>query len=304
MPDWSADGTSLLYVQPATIAAWDQDGAAGPSSPRNDDDHVSGGSLYTVPYLGNGAFGTPALFLASGGENNYYPTYSPDVPTSFVLFDRAPLDTSLGTLTGCSGGSCPNDSFSNPAARLMLVRNVAGSTAIDLENANGAPATAPVPLSNSYPRWTPFVQTYKAQKIMWFTFSSTRDYGLRLLNHKPGMRQCYPADAYETPGAPHNQAFDTQCRQPQLWLSAINLSDAQGNVDPSRVAFWIPYQDITTHNHMAQWTQQTPPPATQIDGGGGCVCSMLGGPCGAANPCGCCTDLVCSGIQQCTAGPH
>jgi len=30
-------------------------------------------------------------------------------------------------------------------------------------------------------------------------------------------------------------------------------------MDPSSVAFWIPYQDIATHNHTAQWTQQSTP---------------------------------------------
>jgi hypothetical protein len=298
MPDWSADGNMIVYVQPLEIPIWDEDAAA----PRRDDDHVFGGSLFTVPYTGNGTFGTPSVFLQSAGENNYYPSYSPDVPMSAVLFNRAPLDPSVATLTGCSGGHCPNDSFANPAARLMLVPNRVGSTPIDLERANGSTLAAPVPLSNSYPRWTPFVQTYRGQKLVWFTFSSTRDYGLRVLNHKAGMYPCYPPDSYELPGAIHGQPFAAGCQQPQLWMAAINLSGAQGGVDPSTPAFWIPYQDSTTHNHMAQWTQQAqlPPPVA------GCTCSMVYGPCGTANGgCGCCPGqgLACGGSQKCFVLP-
>ncbi|HEY4015060.1 MAG TPA: hypothetical protein VGM06_17070, partial [Polyangiaceae bacterium] len=66
MPDWSVDGTTLVYVQPGSVAQYDVGGQFGT---RNDDMHMFGGSLYTVPYNGNGAFGTPTVFLQSNGEN-------------------------------------------------------------------------------------------------------------------------------------------------------------------------------------------------------------------------------------------
>jgi hypothetical protein len=302
MPDWSIDGASVVYVQPSAVAHWDEDAGVA----RDDDDHIFGGSLYTAAYTGNAGFGTPSVLVQSAGENNYYPSYSPDVPMSFVLFDRAPLDTSVNTLTGCSGGFCPNDSFSNPAARLMLMANATGSTPVDLESANGSPLVAPLPASNSYPRWAPFVQMYRGQKLLWVTFSSTRDYGVRVLNHKAGMRQCFPANAYETAGAPSGEAFGPQCQQPQLWMAAINLPGAPGSADPSRVAFRLPYQDVTTHNHTAQWTQG--PNAQKTPDGGACSCSMLNGPCGPANgSCGCCaaTGVACAGSGVCMyVGPH
>ena len=302
MPDWSSDGTSLVYVLPSAVATWAPSLAGLQPGPRTDDDHIFGGSLYTVPYATGGLFGTPSLLLQSGGENNYYPSYSPDMSASLVIFNRAPLDTSVGALTGCSGTAprvtCPNDSFSNPAARLMVMSTSASAPPIDLERANGSALAAPVPLSNSYPRWAPFVQSFKGQTLLWVTFSSTRDYGLRVLNHKAGMYQCYPPDSYELPGASHGQTFAAQCQQPQLWMAAVNLSEAQANGDPSRAAFWVPYQDIAAHNHTAQWTQQPPPRSPPS---GGCTCSMPYGPCGATNACGCCAgqSLVCSGNMQC-----
>jgi hypothetical protein len=252
MPDWSPDGQSLVYVQPA--------GFFNPPSPgapnwRYDDDHIYGGSLYTVPYMGMGLFGMPTVFLQSMGENNYYPSYSPDVPMSFIIFNRVNnMNAGARCITG-GMPACPDDSFSNPAARLMLIKPAPGSAPVDLEKANGSPAAMDAKLSNSYPHWAPFVQTYRGQKLLWFTFSSTRDYGVRVLNHKMRMYQCYPSDSAETPGVAHAQPFDPLCQQPQLWMAPLIWTDAQGNADPSGVAFWIPYQDITTHNHTALWTQ-------------------------------------------------
>jgi hypothetical protein len=293
MPDWSIDGTTVVYVQPAGNYkdAW-----------KKDDAHIYGGSLYTAPYTGNGAFGAPTVFLQSAGENNYYPSYSPDQPMSFIIFNRV---ASMGANATCAGGFCPDDSFSNPAARLMLIQNAPNSTPIDLEKANGSPASAPLPWSNSYPRWAPFIQSYHGNKILWFTFSSTRDYGIRVLNHKTGMYQCYPADAAETPGAAHKAPFAAACQEPQLWMAPLTFTEAQGaSMDPSGVAFWIPYQDITTHNHTAQWTwipNMVPPP-----GAPACSCSKVFGACGAANGgCGCCAgmNLVCTGSGQCIQPP-
>jgi hypothetical protein len=307
MPDWSIDGTSIVYVQPSAVARWSNDVDGG--AVRSDDTHIFGGSLYTVSYLGDAGFGAPAVFLQSNGENNYYPSYSPDQnfaadggrqPPALVLFNRVANDANAGT--SCSGGYCPNDSFSNPAARLMLMANAAGSKPIDLEMANGSPASAPAALSNSYPRWAPFVTTYHGQMLLWLTFSSTRDYGVRLLNHKPDMRPCYPAGTPETPTGTSAGGLAAECQQPQLWMAPVFASKAQGYQDPSGPAFWLPYQDITTHNHGAQWVMlpASPkgPPPPQVNN---CQCSMLGGPCGSANPCGCCVGyaLDCNGNGIC-----
>jgi hypothetical protein len=301
MPDWSVDGTSVVYVRPAAFGSWDQ-------SARNDDNHLFGGTLYAASYAGGAAFGAPAVLVASQGENNYYPSYSPDAPASFVLFDRAPLDTTVATLTGCVGTiprvTCPNDSFANPAARLMLVSNAPGALPIDLENANGSPANIRAPLSNSFPRFAPFVQTYKGKKLLWVTFSSTRDYALRVRNHGDGMYPCYPSDSFEWPGSVHRNIVDALCQHPQLWMAPVLGEATQGSTtDPSGVAIWIPYQDPTTHNHMASWTWK-PPPTESTDGGGAgaCTCSTSGGTCGPRNGgCGCCPGLglVCSGNGLC-----
>lgn len=295
MEDWSADGKSVVFVVPSATATWDVI--------RNDDDHIFGGSIYQMPYMGSGAFGPAAPLFVSGGENNYYPSYSPD--SALIVFNRAPHDTSVSPLNGCKGlgtpqASCPNDSFSNPNARLMLTKVAQGSSPVDLEKANGSPASAPVPLSNSWPKWSPFLQSYKGDQLLWIAFSSTRDYGLRVRNHQPGMFQCYPPDSYEQPGAAHHSAFSPQCQQPQIWMAAIDVTAARGAqksvagaMDPSYPGFWLPFQDITTHNHTPQWTQtvaNNPPP----DAG---ACVQANGNCTQGGTC--CSGLVCQASGTC-----
>jgi hypothetical protein len=288
MPNWSPDGLSLAYVLPTKVASWN-------SGARIDDDHVFGGSLYTMPYSGGGQFGTSRPLVTSAGENNYYPSYSPD--GRFVLFDRAPLDMGVAAVDGCTGTAphriCPNDSFSNPAARVMLLSGAGGAAPVDLERANGSPRGSPSPASNSWPRWAPFLQTYKGRTLAWITFSSTRDYGVRVLNHKSGMTPCYPPDSFEDPGDASSGGLHGSCQQPQIWMAAVDVSRTDG-ADPSFAAFWLPLQDITTHNHTAQWAQGIAP--TQALDAGACIAS--GGECARA-PSTCCGGLSCGASGLC-----
>ena len=304
MPDWSPDGKNVVYVLPNVVASWDQGGGlfGGGGGGRMDDDEMFGGSLWTIPYNGNGAFGTPALFLQSNGENNFYPSYSPD--GTIIAFDRAPASTAVSAIDGCSntnaaGALCPNSSFSNPAARLVVTSASKGGKVIDLTNANGSSTSAPQNLSNSWPRWSPFVQTYESNKLLWIAFSSTRDYGVRVRNHLTGMYQCYPPDSFQNPGGQHHGTFDALCQQPKLWMAAINLSDVAGT-DPSYPAFYLPFQDITTHNHTPQWTQEVVPPPT-LDAGTPCL--STGGNC-LTDPQACCAPLTCNGSGMCQNIPQ
>jgi hypothetical protein len=235
-----------------------------------------------MPYLGGGKFGPATVLVPStGGDNNYYPSYSPD--GAFIVFDRIAHQTTPDIPN--------NDSFSNPKARVFVLPTGQGATPIDCAALNGTGD-----LSNSWPRWSPFVQTYKGSKLLWVTFSSTRDYGLLIRNNVSGNVQCYPPDSAEAPGAEHGTAFPANCKQPQIWMAAINLSSAEVSNpgDPSFPGFWLPFQDISTHNHTAQWTQTVvnmPPPDM-----GACV---QGGQDCTHDPNGCCMGLVCTGNGTC-----
>ncbi len=75
-------------------------------------------------------------------------------------------------------------------------------------------------------------------------------------------------------------------------MAAINLSEG-GNGDPSFPAFLLPFQDITTHNHTPQWTQQV---ANMPPDAGACI--PTGGNC-QTNPAACCGASACGGDGLC-----
>jgi len=85
-------------------------------------------------------------------------------------------------------------------------------------------------ITNTFPKWNPFVFAMNQQggHVAWITFSSTRKFGLR---------------------APPNGTL--------LWMTAID--DAPAGDDASIVAFALPFQDLATSNHIAQWTTQIVP---------------------------------------------
>ena len=283
-PDYSADGSQVVFVAPGSFAF--------PSYTRTDDNHFSGGSIFTMSANGT-TFGTPTPLVTSAGENNYYPAFSPD--GAFVVFNRVPLTGAPGACTNtATAGSCPNDAFSNPNARIFIVP-AAGGTPVDLASINGSGA-----LENSWPRFAPTVQHYKGDTIAWVTFASTRDYGDVVRNTATigGMPQhpCYPPESPENTSTNKNVIEDPSCLQPQLWMAAINLSKASTGADPSFPAFWLPFQDPHAHNHIAQWVLQLVGPPSTGDMG---MCVPDGTACtaGGAQCCNgvCCTNNTCNG---------
>ena len=121
-------------------------------------------------------------------------------------------------------------SYSNNEAEMWVVKTT-GGTPILLSKANQA-----ANLRNSWARWSPFTQMHKGNKLFWFSFSSIRDYGTELPNTKNGIQNAIP----------------------QIWMTAFDTSLAEKGQDPTFPAFWLPYQDLTSKNHIAQWTKKVP----------------------------------------------
>ena len=273
-PDLSADDDTLVYVVPQATTI----SKAG-------DHHFMGGALYTSSFdASSNALGAPkALLMPADTRNYYYPSFSPN--GTFVIFNDAPMD----------------DAFYNRNARVKLLHYPTKSSAkaLDLPALNVADG-----LSNSWPRWSPFVQQYKGHKLLWTTFSSNRDYGLHLANK--GFDNCYPPESptYDQPQPLSKQGVGYEdCAQPQIWMAAIVVDEDDGSVgsdDRSFPAFWLPFQDVTSHNHSAQWVEKIVTNQPQPDGGtpgggpgdaggGTPPCATAGMSCGA----GCCSDVVC-----------
>jgi hypothetical protein len=129
-------------------------------------------------------------------------------------------------------------------------------------------------LTNSWPRWSPFVQTYKGHKLLWVTFSSNRDYGLHLVNK--GFDHCFPPEGplYDQPQplSKMNTTYEN-CEQPQIWMAGV-IVDSDRSMDAkdrSFPAFWLPFQDVNSHNHSAQWVEKIAPP---MGCGNGAPCSQ------------------------------
>ncbi|MCK5795634.1 MAG: hypothetical protein KAI47_00510, partial [Deltaproteobacteria bacterium] len=129
------------------------------------------------------------------------------------------------------------NSYDAPDASLWMIPVDDKGGPVLLKSANN-PNNVTGSYGNSWPKFAPFVQTYKGRKLMWLTFSSRRDYGLRLVGKG----------------------------QAQIWMTAIDVGRAEMSTDPSYPAFWLPFQDIHTGNHIAQWTAQVVRKPCGIDG--------------------------------------
>ena len=179
------------------------------------------GEIRTVANVG-GTWQAPSVLVPRApGKNRYYPAYAPD--GRMLVFNESTCNS------GNTGGECNGDT--NPSAKLYTVDGIAGGavTALAAANGPGVADNSATHLTNSFPKWNPFVfrMTNGGGRLAWITFSSTRAYGLR----RP----------------PGNGTL--------LWMAAIDL-DAPAGTDPSFAAFALPFQDITTSNHIAQWTTQ------------------------------------------------
>jgi hypothetical protein len=289
-PSLSADDSSLVFVVPAS-GTIDKSG----------DTHFKLGALYVASFsAASNTLGTPAKVLGATGHNYYYPAFAPD--GSFLVFDDAPDAPDTATSNG--------DDFYNRDARVKILHNppAPGATPIDLPNLNVADG-----LTNSWPRWSPAATSFHGKAVAWVTFSSNRDYGLHLTNK--GFDNCYPPEgpSYDQPQPLSKQGVTYEnCAQPQIWMAGV-IVDPDPTLDAtdrSFPAFWLPFQDVTAHNHSAQWVAevQAPPSgdAGTEDGGAG-----EGGPTSCGEPSAacsasalCCSDAVCCGqfcAYTCTA---
>jgi hypothetical protein len=221
-PDWSKSTSG-----PQTIAFTSVDATASTT-----DQRPSTGGIDFVQ-LNGGTWGMPQTLVPSQlGFNNYYPAISPD--GNLLVYDHSTCTNGTPALGQAPDKSC--DADTDPTATVYLAQLSGGAAPMPLANAN-APGVADAgntALTNSFPKWAPFVENLdELHKVVWLTFSSTRQYGLRA---PPA-----PADTDET------------TKGTLIWMVGMELGPA--GTDPSFTAFCLPFQDITTSNHIAQWAK-------------------------------------------------
>ncbi|MSP62956.1 MAG: hypothetical protein EXR72_22000 [Myxococcales bacterium] len=123
-------------------------------------------------------------------------------------------------------------SMDAPDARVMIVP-AGGGTPVDLALVNAS--------ASSWPKWGTAPHRFKGSTIFWLTFSSRRAIGLR---HPMLM------------GAPTSQ----------LWMVPVDAAKLGQGIDPNFPPIRLPFQDINTGNHIAQWVEKIErAPCSQVD---------------------------------------
>lgn len=194
------------------------------------DTTVGQGAIATVRRGPSGWEAPRVLVPSVAGRNRYYPAIAPDV--SMVAFDE-----STCAAGATFGPEC--DADADPTASLQAVSLTPGGAPLRLEQADrgGVADPAGAPLMNSFPKWSPFSSPgLEGGQLLWLTFSSRRRYGLRA----------------PPPGGRDGQGGML------MWMTAIDPARLARGEDPSAPAFCLPFQDLGTSNHIAQWTRRVP----------------------------------------------
>jgi hypothetical protein len=221
-PDWSksSDAPNRIVFT-----------SADPTAPTSDQRPATGG----IDFVENdgASWGAPQILVPSVlGKNRYYPAISPD--GNLVVYDESTCTNGTPTAGAAPDVSCDADT---DATATMFLTTFAGATPVPLTNANspGVADGTTTALTNSFPKFSPFIEKLsELQQIVWLTFSSTRQYGLR------------------SPPPSTTDSNETKVGT-LIWMVGIN--PGVGGSDPSYTAFCLPFQDITTSNHIAQWAK-------------------------------------------------
>lgn len=238
-PDWSPDGNSIavtrIYGSNNQTITFQEGGISVVSR------SATGWTLPAVEVV-------PHVTTKS----RYNSTFVPD--SSFLLYSESIRQTGDSDLLV--------DGYSDPSAKTWAVTPVAGATPVFLARASAGGIADSLTLSDSrasdlvqrlaggrlmdtFPRPAPFATKQGGHNLFWFTVSSQR---------RAGVRSYYPN---------HSVVGDSDT-QTLLWMFALDADKVLAGQDGSYPGFFLPFQDMTSSNHMASWTQKyvsdQPPP--------------------------------------------
>jgi hypothetical protein len=223
-PDWSknTEGANSIVFTSADATA------------KTTDQRPSTGGIDYLQYDGTTWQGPMPLVQSQLGLNRYYPSISPS--GDLVVYDESTCTAGTAAVGAAPDRSC--DADTDPTATMFVIPLGNGGTPVPLSNANkpGIADGTTTALTNSFPKWSPFIsQLNEMQQLVWITFSSSRQYGLR------------------PPPPPGSSSSNEAKTGTLIWMVGIN--PGIGGSDPSYTAFCLPFQDVTTSNHIAQWAK-------------------------------------------------
>jgi hypothetical protein len=154
------------------------------------------------------------------GVSRYNPNFAPD--SSFLVYSEST----------CPGGDIRSDQCDadeDPTATTWAVKPEDGAKPVQLATAaqGGVADQGAADLSDTFPRVAPFESELADGTVYWVTVASTRRAGLYNADHKR-----------------------------LLWMYAIDPAKIRDGKDGSSPGFYLPFQDLNTANHIAQWTEQ------------------------------------------------
>jgi hypothetical protein len=243
-PNWSPDGTMIAMTHVGTHNTSQRE--------------YSGGiDVATWSTGSGGTLGTPVVVMPSlqPGMNQFNPNFVPD--SSFLLYSVATCPVGQENTQTCDSDIRLNfdEVVTTDAGSVTYttttwaVQPVAGATPVYLANAAKMGVADTLPTIDTFPRSTPFETVQGSGQLFWFTVASARAPGLRQKVADPN-----PADD------------ETAAEQQLLWMCAINPAQILAGTDGSFPCFFLPFQNFSTSNHIAEWTQKivgstAPPPA-------------------------------------------
>jgi hypothetical protein len=164
------------------------------------------------------------------GLNRYNASFVPD--SSLFVFSESTCPGGAGEE---DSGDC--DADTDPSAKTWAVVPELDAAPVLLARAaaGGVRDDGATDLTDTFPRSAPFDSEYDDTAVYWVTVSSKRRAGLYNDSHRQ-----------------------------LLWMFAIDPAKIKDGEDGSYPAFFLPFQDLDTSNHIGQWTSQVvtdePPP--------------------------------------------
>ena len=214
-PSFSHDGTQVLFTMTDKVKS----GRLGTSSFAH---------LYTVPYSKSGPQ-TPTAVPGDGSANGrvqYYGTLSAD--DKMIAYNE--LDATIAgqqhpALDSMDSGTTLDGMYAQPQTEIFAIQSQGGTkhrlAANDPPQCSGQPVSPGI--NNSWPKWSPQVETYGNRTYYWMIFSSWREGGK------------YPT------GGPIAQ----------LYMTAVTTDEI--NIQTNYPAVYLWNQPETSSNHTPAW---------------------------------------------------